>query len=169
MFSIPFVGSLFQANIYFEDNEQQHYLAYDISNLARGEVKKLKRFSSEVWVYYRTPDDIRQIKAMQYEMLRDPLSNHSQQPPGMLPDFRSLNTDYFVFIPFESRKQCQVQLDQLPTGQNGFSEVCYRGYFDTAGRALASHGHQEQENLSVPSYQWQDGQDEKTLLLDRRP
>ena len=165
MFSIPFVGSMFQVDSNGAGDALKHYSAYDISGLSRGEIKKIKQFSSEVWVYYRTLQDIEQINTMHHDILRDPQSQHSQQPAEMLPKFRSLNKDYFVFIPFETQKQCQVQPDRLPSGHNGFSEGCYRGFFDAAGRALALGGHREQKNLIVPPYQWQD---EKTLLLDRR-
>ena len=164
IFSVPFIASLFQADS-DEDDVLKHISAHDISALEHGEIHKIKQLSFEVWVYYRTPEDIEQINSMQHHFLRDPQSKLSQTPPDMLPEFRSLNKDYFVFIPYETQKQCQVQPDLLPSGQNGFSEVCYRGFFDTAGRALAAHGGHEQKNLPVPPYEWRD---EKTLLLDRR-
>lgn len=162
--SIPFVSSLFLADS-DEDKVLKHFSAHDISALERGGIQKIKQPSFEVWVYYRTLQDIEQIKTMPHDLLRDPLSKLSQQPSDMLPEFRSLNKDYFVFVPNESLKQCQVQPDQSTSGHNGFSELCYRGFFDTAGRALTAHGSQQQKNLKVPAYQWRD---EKTLLLDRR-
>jgi Rieske Fe-S protein len=165
IFSIPFIASLYKSDPNAAGQDRGHYLAHNVSHLSRGELIKIKSFSSEVWVYHRTLDDIEQIKVMPAELFRDPLSRQSQQPSDLLPAFRSHNKNYFVFIPFETQKQCQVQLEQMPSGHNGFNEVCYRGVFDTAGRALKSHGHPMQHNLSVPAHIWQD---ENTLLLDRR-
>lgn len=165
IFSIPFISSLYQNDPNQTGKNRQHYVAQNVSNLPRGELIKIKSFSSEVWVYHRTQEDIAHINEMSVQLLRHPSSKLGQQPPNLLPGFRSLNKNYFVFIPFESQKQCQVQLDKMPSGHNGFVEVCYRGVFDTAGRALKSYGHRMQHNLSVPAHLWQD---EYTLLLDRR-
>jgi len=165
LFSLPFIASLYKSEPGSSEESFEHYRSVNLSGLGRGTLLKIKGYSTEVWVYRRSLDDIEQIKLMPEQLFRDPLSHQSQQPPDLLPRFRSYHQDYFVFIPLESQKQCQVLLDQILSGHNGFNEVCYRGVFDTAGRALKAHGHRQQLNLSVPAHRWQD---KDTLLLDRR-
>lgn len=119
-----------------------------VSGLIPGEVKALPWSGGLVWVYSRTEEDLRSLKERN-SLLRDVTSENSDQPENMKTSTRSASELFFVFIPLENKKRCQVRLYQDEKDIR-FTEPCYGAKFDAAGRVFENSGHSDQKNLSVP-------------------
>jgi len=80
--------------------------------------------------------------------------------------FRSVKNQYFVFFPYETRRQCQLNWQQ---GSKAFYDPCYGQYYDLTGRAVddveGGVSVHEIAPLPIPKYQFSaTGQ----LLIDAR-
>lgn len=125
-----------------ENNKSDTGIEIELSDLQPGELKKIALQHKEVWVYYRSDKDIEQLKKQ----------NHS---------LRSQRDAYFVFYPYEPRRQCVVNWDDT---NRSFYDTCNARYFDLAGRAIGVNSSQ-QELLPVPEYQFISAQ---TIQIDAR-
>lgn len=126
-----------------------------VTELNVGEVKELSWAGGQVWVYSRTAYDIQQLNKPTM-MLRDALSDVSDQPENMKHALRSFDDNHFVFIPHENIRNCQVSLVE-GDGFERFTEPCYRARYDAAGRILKDSGHAQQLNLAVPEHVVEEG------------
>ena len=145
---VPFLAS-FSISLNDEEGlESSHWvLTVPVSALEPAKVKTLSWSGGPVWVYTRTKDDIKSLKYTD-SMLRDPASEASDQPSDMKNEFRSADSAYFVFIPIENKRSCQVRFNDEETIK--FIDPCFGAEFDTAGRIFNGSGHKDQNNLAVP-------------------
>lgn len=154
--SIPFISSFSTDAI----NEKQTTAAkwvvtQTLVDLAEGEIKELPWSGGLVWVYSRTENDIKLLKSSN-DVLRDKFSEKSDQPESMKNNFRSASEKYFVFIPQENKKNCQVRISDEKENAI-FTEPCFSAKYDAAGRIIENTGHKEQQNLAVPKHVIEDG------------
>ena len=131
-----------------------------VKNLSSGKIHALPWSGGLYWVYKRTDEDISSLKAINDQPgnseLRDASSEFSDQPVNMANNFRSANEYYFVFVPLETKRSCQVRLvDDEPDVK--FTEPCFGSQYDAAGRVFKESGHQDQKNLSVPMHKIENG------------
>lgn len=154
--SIPFISSFSTDDIDNKQNSKSHWvIEKSILELTAGQVVRLSWSGGQVWVYARTDDDIVKLEKNSSD-LRDVLSQQSDQPENMKNNFRSANKQFFIFIPQENKKGCQVSVNK--EGDNTlFTEPCFQAQYDAAGRILKNTGHKEQQNLSVPNHVIEDG------------
>lgn len=142
-------------------------LVIALDDLAPGQVREAVWRGWPVWVYRRTLENLAALSDLG-QALQDPASERSEQPAGADTTMRSLRPGYFVFIPLETSRNCQVRL--LEPGELAapgledavFIEPCYRAHFDPAGRIFRGTGNDTQENLRVPPHRFLD---ETTLAL----
>ncbi|MCF6185685.1 MAG: hypothetical protein L3J56_13885, partial [Bacteroidales bacterium] len=109
--SVPFISS-FSSN---EISEKQRassawVIEHPVADFTQGKVTVLNWSGGVVWVYARTENNISFLNKNDVE-LRDVLSKQSDQPEQMRNNFRSASEKYFVFIPQENKKRCQVRLN----------------------------------------------------------
>ena len=154
--SVPFIASFSSTSTENKSSANEGWiLTFPLDGLTAGEVKTLSWRGGEVWVYHRTEKE--QGALIQHHLLRDALSDKSDQPASMKNDFRSASEKYFVFIPLENKRGCQVRLDRDSGDDSIFAEPCYGARYDAAGRILQNSGQPDQLNLPVPKYIIEDG------------
>lgn len=154
--SIPFISSFSTNDIDKKQNTSSHWvITIPISDLVEGEIKPLTWQAGLVWVYMRTKKDIESLKNNSL-LLQDAASLKSDQPDTMKNDFRSVSESFFVFIPQENKRGCQVSLNTDGEARI-FTEPCFNAKYDTAGRIYKNSGHKDQQNLSVPKHIIEDG------------
>lgn len=154
--SIPFISSFSGSSTENKpSSNKQWILTFVLDSLHEGEVKALSWSGGEVWVYSRTENERRALK--QHYLLRDAFSEKSDQPATMKNDFRSAREKYFVFIPLENKRGCQVSLDRDSVEGGVFVEPCYGARYDAAGRILKNSGQPDQHNLPVPEHTIENG------------
>lgn len=130
----------------------------DLVDIAPGGTKVVKWFGREVWIYRRRAADIETLPQLS-SALRDPDSSQSRQPEGLRTIYRSAHPEYFVFLPNESLRGCEVSFygKEEPLFADapwfgGFAERCYGSRYDLAGRVYRDFGDERQTNLEVPSH-----------------
>lgn len=157
--SIPFFSS-FSSNEIDDKNAiaSRWIINLPVTEINPGKVNKLTWVGGIVWIYGRTKKDIQSLEKHNL-VLRDPFSKESDQPEHMQNNLRSASEAYFVFIPQENKRGCQVSLHDDGQDENHneskkalFTEPCFSAKFDAAGRILKSSGQQEQKNLAVPNH-----------------
>ena len=149
--SIPFISTFTSNDIEEKQKTSTRWvIALPISELVEGEIKKLNWSGGLVWVYPRNAKDIQSLK-IENSVLRDRHSTESDQPDNMKNYFRSANEKYFIFIPQENKKGCQVRLNK-ENENTVFSEPCFSAKYDSAGRIFKNSGHMQQTNLAVPEH-----------------
>lgn len=148
------ISSLRQADTEHGKAANPWRVEVDLSALQPGDIKQVNWPGGEVWIYRRTPADLQQFQQASTDRYRDPASRLSEQPDAAVNAHRSLAEDYFVFLPFETVRHCQVQITEFENGQRGFRDPCYNAQFDMAGRILKNTGNLEQRNLSVPPHHY---------------
>jgi len=156
--SIPFLSSFSSKSIDEKQNTSSHWIiTLPVADLEQGVIKFLSWSGGAVWVYSRTEKDI-QLLNEQDSSLRDAISEKSDQPDKMKNKIRSADKKYFVFIPHENKRSCQVSLN---TDQEKvrFFEPCFGAKYDAAGRIFENSGHidKTQQNLPVPEHAIEDG------------
>ena len=67
-----------------------------------------------------------------------------------------MNEQFFVFIPQENKRRCQVRLED-DSIKTLFTEPCFGARYDAAGHIFENSGHNEQQNLAVPEHVIEDG------------
>ena len=152
--AVPFITSLQRADHETSEDSNPWYAEVDLTGLAPGQWQSVAWPGGEVWIYARTPREMKALQMAELDRLRDPDSHFSQQPAAARNSYRSLKPEYFVVLPRESRRGCQVQQIQLQAGINGYTEACYGARFDNAGRIFKDSGDVDQRNLSVPPYEF---------------
>ena len=154
--SIPFMSSFTTEDINQKQAATSHWvITQALTDLAQGEITALSWSGGLVWVYTRTDRDIDSLR-MNKELLRDSSSEQSDQPENMKTNFRSTSENYFVFIPHENKRSCQVRLNDAREAIT-FTEPCFGAKYDAAGRILENTGHKQQQNLAVPEHLIEDG------------
>ncbi|MFK5914527.1 MAG: hypothetical protein QM484_09135 [Woeseiaceae bacterium] len=149
--TIPFISTFTTNELSEKKNSSTHWIIETpVADLAAGELSTFHWSGGLVWVYARTSKEIEALKTQQY-LLHDAMSMKSDQPDSMRTNLRSSDEKYFVFIPHENKRSCQVSLKQEPD-QTLFSEPCFNSKYDVAGRRFKNSGHQAQQNLSVPKH-----------------
>lgn len=152
--AIPFFASLRHADSSLDAPRNPWMVEVDLSDLGVGQMRAVPWPGGEVWIYRRTRQEIQHLQTTTMDTLRDPASQHSDQPTAAKNAYRSLKPDYFVFIPRETRRGCQIQQIELPAGMTGYSEACYGARFDNAGRIFRHSGQPEQHNLTIPPHEF---------------
>ena len=149
--SIPFLSS-FSSNDIDEKKaaSSRWIITLPVSDLISGEIKSLPWSGGLVWVYSRTEKDIQLLKKIDTS-LGDTNSVKSDQPEQMVNNFRSASEKFFVFIPLENIKGCQINIVNEQEKVR-FTEPCYRAQYDSAGRIFKNSGHKDQKNLAVPKH-----------------
>ena len=154
--SIPFISTFTSSDIEEKQESSTRWvITSPVSELVDGEIKQLSWSGGLVWVYARDKKDIQSLKNKN-NLLRDRFSTKSDQPDVMKNHFRSSNEKYFVFIPQENKKGCQVRLNK-ENENTVFSEPCFSAKYDSAGRIFKNSGHMQQTNLAVPEHVIEDG------------
>ena len=152
--AIPFVASLRHGGSDAGDASNPWMVEVDLSGMEAGQIQVIPWPGGEVWVHFRTRQDIQHLQTIATDSLRDPASQHSDQPDAVNNDSRSLRPEYFVFLPRETRRGCQVQHIELQVGITGYSEACFGARFDNAGRIFKNSGQPDQHNLTVPPHEF---------------
>jgi ubiquinol-cytochrome c reductase iron-sulfur subunit len=152
--AIPFIASLRYVGSDPGDTRNPWVVEVDLSDLEAGQVEVVPWPGGEVWIYYRTQLEIQHLQTVARDTLRDPDSQQSEQPATVISDTRSLKPEYFVFLPRETRRGCQVQQIELLAGIKGYSEACYGARFDNAGRVFKHSGQPDQHNLTIPPHEF---------------
>ena len=154
--SIPFLSSFSSNSIDKKQAAISHWIInLPVTDLIAGEVKALPWAGGLVWIYTRTKNDIQSLKNNNTS-LRDAFSEKSDQPEQMKNSFRSASKKFFVFIPQENKRNCQVRLNSEKE-KVAFTEPCFSAKYDAAGRIFKQSGHNEQQNLAVPNHVIEDG------------
>ena len=114
-----------------QGEEQTSYsgIEVDIAHLKPGQLKKVSLRHKEVWIFHRTTQDIAQLK----------------KQGGSL---RSQRDAFFVFFPYEPKRQCLVNWEQSSVR---FYDTCNARYFDLAGRLIDEKSSAE---LAIPEYRF---------------
>ncbi len=154
LLAIPFIASVLPPASSPGARPSPWDITHDLSSLAEGEILRLVGPSGPVWIQRRSTEDLRELEASGAR-LRDPDSEHSRQPGAARTPWRSLEPEFFVFVPRETRRGCQVR-EAVATARwpRGFDEACEGGRYDRAGRIFSDSGHPEQENLTVPPHRY---------------
>ena len=157
----PFLLSL---SVFISDSEEEVIdnwaVSVPLKNLSAGKIYDLPWNGGLYWVYKRTDKEVKSLKAINDQPgdsnLRDAASQYSDQPVNMANNSRSASEYYFVFVPLETRRSCQVRLydDESPVK---FTEPCFGSQYDVAGRVFKESGHKDQKNLSVPMHKIENG------------
>lgn len=154
--SIPFISSFSTKEVDEKQTATSHWIiTLPVSELVNGEVKTLPWAGGLVWVYSRTEKDIQLLESSDMS-LRDEASEKSDQPEAMKNNYRSASKKFFVFIPQENKRGCQVSLNH-DSKNSLFTEPCFNAKYDAAGRILKNSGHDDQQNLAVPEHIIEDG------------
>lgn len=156
--SIPFFSSFSSGSIEEKQNNSSRWvITLPVTDLNAGEVKTLRWSGGIVWVYSRTKKDIELLNENS-NSLRDPASEKSDQPVEMKNMLRSADRRFFIFIPNENKRSCQVSLN-VKQERVRFTEPCYGAKYDAAGRIFENSGHKDktQQNLAVPEHMIDDG------------
>lgn len=157
----PFLASFFPAADESEGERTRPGLLVDLADLAPGAVRQVVWKGYPVWIYRRTRRDVEGVLSLAQE-LADLNSVFSVQPAEMRNPLRSLRPEYFVFVPLETKRSCQVHYvasdhqfgDSRLAWYGGFTEPCYGARFDLAGRIYRDTGMGEQQNLTIPPYRF---------------
>ena len=158
---VPFLASFFPAVDESEGESTRPGLLVDLADLAPGAVRQVVWMGYPVWIYRRTRRDVEGVLSLAQE-LADLHSVFSVQPAEMRNPLRSLRPEYFVFVPLETKRSCQVHHvtsdEQFGNARQawygGFTEPCYGARFDLAGRIYRDTGTGEQRNLTIPPYRF---------------
>lgn len=138
-----------------KDNTTKWIVSIPIKNLPSGKIEALSWKGGLFWVYKRTDKDIKSLSEV-YPLVRDAASVESDQPINMTNNNRSANELFFVFVPIESKRGCQIRLYDEEPGIK-FTEPCFGSKYDAAGRIYKNSGHKDQKNLSVPMHVIENG------------
>lgn len=154
LLAIPFIASVLPPSTGPGTRPTPWDRTHDLTTLAAGDILRLDGPTGPVWVLRRGKEDLRELEALG-PRLRDPDSRQSRQPAAARTPWRSLDPEFFVFVPRETRRACQVR-EAVATARwpAGLDEACEGARFDRAGRIFSDSGHPEQENLTVPPHRY---------------
>lgn len=151
LFSLPFILNL-MSSLSGPVSEQQHW-AFELTldTLQPGQLQTYPWPSGELAVYRRTAADLEWLAKPAEHELADARSHNSDQPAEFSPILRSASDLYFVFIPVENYRHCQLRLGEEKSPVV-FTEPCLGAHYDAAGRRFKNSGHEQQQNLAVPGH-----------------
>ena len=112
-----------------EEQTSHSGIEVDIAQLKPGQLKKVSLRHKEVWIFHRTTEDIAQLK----------------KQGGSL---RSQRDAFFVFFPYEPKRQCLVNWDET---SRRFYDTCNARYFNLAGHLV---GEKDTIELAIPEYRF---------------
>lgn len=155
----PFLATLLPDAAIDAERQRRWEREIDLPLLQPGELLNIDDWpGGPVAVYRRSAHEIAALSRME-EQLHDPRSQQSRQPGELRTPTRSHLPDYFVFVPAETERGCQVRYippDKQPKPDiawyGGFVDLCKGSLYDTAGRVYRAHRGERQQNLAVPEY-----------------
>lgn len=147
--------------------------------LQQGEYQRIDSPAGSLIIYRRTPSEVVDVNAY-LDYLVDPNSLDSEQPSRARNEYRSSNTDYFIFYPNAVKSGCRIRYNApsdfeydeyytpAPIHQSShFSESCNRNLYDVSGRVLRTSNYTNELNLTVPKLKWLS--DFRVQILDKKP
>ena len=128
----------------------------DISKLEAGQMTTTVWRRSPIYVVRRTPDMVARIAGHDAD-LKDPNSDHSDQPAYARNPLRSRNAEFLVLVGTCTHLGCLPKQrfaagELYPSWPGGFFCPCHGSRFDLAGRVFA--GSPASINLRVPPYSY---------------
>lgn len=155
----PFFATLLPDAGVTDQRRAQWERDIDLSGIQPGELMIFDHWpGGPVAVYRRTQHELDGL-SRNLAQLHDPASAYSRQPDVLRTTVRSQQLDYFVFVPLDTDRSCQIRY--IPPNKQpkpdidwygGFSEPCTGSLYDTAGRVYRDYRTARQQNLSVPLY-----------------
>jgi ubiquinol-cytochrome c reductase iron-sulfur subunit len=141
----------------------------DLSKLEHGQMATPVWRRQPIYVVRRTPDMVARVAGHDGD-LKDPNSEHSNQPPYAKNPLRSRSAEYLVVIGICTHLGCLPKQrfekgEIYPSWPGGFFCPCHGSRFDLAGRVF--EGSPASINLNIPAYSYPNpttlviGQDEK--------
>ncbi|MCF2857471.1 ubiquinol-cytochrome c reductase iron-sulfur subunit [Pseudoalteromonas sp. SMS1] len=137
----------------------------DISKLEPGQLIRVEWRGKPVWVIYRTPKMLEQMK--QHEgQLRDPNSDEAQQLNSAKNTYRSQREEIFVAVGICTHLGCSPTFmnggfgEKVEGTADGFFCPCHGSKFDMAGRVFQNVP--APLNLEIPPYTFLD---DTTILV----
>lgn len=139
--------------------QQQWQRVIDLNDLKIGELRFINDWpGGPVAVYRRSAHEMDGLTRVD-QQLHDPQSQYSKQPDNLRNTTRSHLAEYFVFVPVDTERNCQIRAlaaNKQPKPDiawyGGFSEPCIGSLYDTAGRVYHAYRSERQQNLAVPGY-----------------
>lgn len=155
----PFFATFLPDTSVDAERRQQWQRELDLANLHTGELLSLDDWpGGPVAVYRRSAHEVAGLARIA-DQLHDPHSQQSRQPDDLRTPARSHLPEYFVFVPAETERGCQVRYippDKQPKPDiawyGGFVDLCNGSLYDTAGRVYRAYRGERQQNLAVPAY-----------------
>jgi ubiquinol-cytochrome c reductase iron-sulfur subunit len=134
----------------------------DLSKLEPGQMAVPVWRRQPIYVVRRTPDMVSRVSGHDAD-LKDPHSDHSQQPPYAKNDLRARSAEFLVLVGICTHLGCLPKQrfaagELYPSWPGGFHCPCHGSRFDLAGRVF--DGSPASVNLVVPPYSYP-----KELLL----
>lgn len=123
-------------------------LAVELADLPEGKLRTVEWQGKPVWVLRRSAANIAALAANE-EMLADPDSLQSLQPPACKNRLRSLRPEIFVAIGLCTHQGCTPAL----LGAGGFLCPCHASKYDLAGRVFKVGP--ATANLVIPAYRFE--------------
>ena len=130
----------------------------DLSKMEPGQLITVEWRGKPVWVLRRTDQQLKDLDKLT-DLLRDPNSEQSKQPPYCKNEYRSIKPHYFVAIGICTHLGCSPTFrpdvgppDLGPEWLGGFFCPCHGSRFDLAGRVYKSVP--APTNLEIPPYQY---------------
>jgi ubiquinol-cytochrome c reductase iron-sulfur subunit len=122
-------------------------LGVDLSGISEGGLRTIEWQGKPVWVLRRSPTAIATLNDRKDELLSDPGSLQSTQPPACRNPLRSLRPDLFVAIGLCTHQGCAPALNG-----DHFLCPCHTSKYDLAGRVFKVGP--AQANLVIPAYRF---------------
>ena len=123
-------------------------LAVELGDLPVGKLRTVEWQSKPVWVLRRSVASLAAL-ASHEDLLIDPESQQSMQPPACRNRQRSLRPDIFVAIGLCTHQGCAPNLQ----GDSGFLCPCHASRYDVAGRVFQAGP--ATANLVIPAYRFE--------------
>lgn len=130
----------------------------DVSEFEVDEVDIIEWFDKPLVIVRRSERMETRLSSVADQVLADPTSSGSLQPPSATNRLRSVTTGWFVSIGLGTSSGCALKyaIGETENGLPGqFTDGCDGSRFDLAGRALA--GGVATKNTPVPYWRYQDG------------
>lgn len=149
----PFIGSWFPSA---RAQAMGAPVKIDISKLQPGAQLTVEWRGQPIWVIRRTKEVVDKLPQLD-KLLRDPSSEHDQQPEYAHNEYRSIKPEYLVLIGLCTHLGCVPMYrpdvgSVEPSWPGGFFCPCHGSKFDLAGRVYK--GVPAPLNLVVPPYSY---------------
>jgi ubiquinol-cytochrome c reductase iron-sulfur subunit len=113
----------------------------DISGIAPGQILTVKWRGKPIFVSHRTPEEVKQVRAVPLNELRDPATDES----------RVQKPDWLVVIGICTHLGCVPLKNEGPFHDGGFFCPCHGSVYDQSGRIRQGPA---PANLAVPPYKF---------------